>query len=103
MNKHIKMTIALVEGPNKATIHLTPLPKKAKPCPCGEMGDVDGDGWVTMNDANMIAQWVVGNIELSDEQLRRADVNADGEVTIVDAMFIAQYIEGLRDTFPCCE
>lgn len=70
--------------------------------PCGDMGDVDGDGWVTDNDAQMIAEYVVDMITLTPEQLIRADVNGDGMVDIVDAMFIAQYVEGIRDTFPVC-
>ena len=71
--------------------------------PCGDAGDVDGDGWVTNDDAQMIAEYVVGNITLTPAQLARADVNGDGIVDVVDAMFIAQYVEGVRDTLPICQ
>lgn len=70
--------------------------------PCGRMGDVDGDGWVTISDAEMVAAWLVGNIELSAEQLARADVSGDRQIGIGDALFIAQFVEGQRDTFPVC-
>jgi hypothetical protein len=78
------------------------VPEGPRRPPCGDMGDVDGDGWVTNNDAQMIAEYVVDMITLTPEQLNRADVNGDGMVDIVDAMFIAQYVEGIRDTFPVC-
>ena len=76
--------------------------KEGRRPPCGQMGDVDGDGWVTDSDAQMVAEYVVGNITLTPEQLSRADVNGDGIVDIVDAMFIAQYVEGIIDTFSAC-
>jgi len=71
-----------------------------RPSPCGNIGDVDGDGLVTMLDAQMIANY--GNVPLTPAQLARADVNGDGVVTPSDAMFIAQYIEHMIDTFPAC-
>ena len=76
--------------------------KVKKSSPCSPMGDVDGDGWVTKNDADMIADYVVGKITLTREQLLRADVDGDGTVTIKDGMMIAQFVAGNRTTFPCC-
>lgn len=43
-------------------------------------GDVNGDGGVTMSDANMIV-----NAFLSGENLEGADLNGDGDVTMSDA------------------
>ena len=71
-------------------------------CPCGDYGDVDGDGFVTENDAELIAQYVVGLITLTPQQLLRADVTGDGQVTDADALAISQYIQGIIDTFPVC-
>ena len=73
-----------------------------KPSPCGNLGDVDNDGFVTQEDALLVANHTVGNIQLTPEQLIRADVNGDGIVSSVDALFIAQYAAGTRSTFPAC-
>ena len=66
-------------------------------------GDVDGDGYVTNDDATMVQEYVVGNITLTDAQLIRADVNNDGDVNATDAMMIARYVAGLEDSFPVCQ
>lgn len=69
---------------------------------CVGLGDVDGDGLVTHNDAVMIAQSLVGLVTLTDEQKRRADVNGDGEVTIADSIMIEKLVTGQIDRFPGC-
>jgi hypothetical protein len=55
-------------------------------------GDVNGDGVVTKEDADLILQYVVGNINLSPAQLAAADVNNDGIVSAADAALIMQGI-----------
>ena len=74
-----------------------------RPPPCGNYGDVDDDGYVTPDDATMVAQYTVGTIELTPEQLKRADVGGDGKVTMSDSARIQQYALGMVDTFPVCE
>ena len=64
------------------------------------LGDVDDDGEITSADATMIANYVVGNITLTADQLLRADVTGDGAVTGADAMAIEQYVAGTRGNFP---
>ena len=76
-------------------------PPVRKP-PCGNYGDVDGDGYVTENDTTMVAEYANGDIILTDEQLARADVNNDGRVDVMDAMMIGQFAKGIIDTFPVC-
>ena len=71
----------------------------SRPSPCGDMGDVDGDGFVTENDAKLI---MTSRRTLTPDQLRRADVNGDGMVDVLDSLVIAQYAVGDRDTFPVC-
>lgn len=80
----------------------TPTPKPGKLPPCGNYGDVNGDGVVTSVDAQMIANYVVGNITLTNQQKLAANVSGDAVLNIFDAMFIAQYITGQRTTFPVC-
>ena len=52
------------------------------------MGDVDGDGDVTVSDAMAIMDHLAGTSKLDEDALRRADVNGDGKVSYLDAMRI---------------
>jgi RHS repeat-associated protein len=52
------------------------------------LGDVDGDGKITTEDALLVMQWYVGLIELDEEQLFYADVNKDGVVDMTDVALI---------------
>ena len=60
------------------------------------VGDVDGDGEVTVLDATQIQRYVAELITLSDAELKRADVDGDGEVSIIDATLIQRYIADLE-------
>ena len=73
-----------------------------RPPPCSDYGDVDGDGYVTSVDAQMVTQHIVGTITLTPDQFIRADVNGDGNVSGVDKQLIQQYVAGTIDTFPVC-
>jgi hypothetical protein len=65
----------------------------------GMLGDVNGDGAISIIDALLTAQFYVGlNPDNFNESL--ADVDADQSIDIVDALLIAQYYVGLIDTFP---
>ena len=66
----------------------------------GVQGDANGNGSVTMVDAMLIAQCVVGLIDCGSIDQTMADVNCSGGVTMVDAMLVAQYVVGLIDEFP---
>jgi len=68
------------------------------PCPCGDMGDVDGDGWISENDVRLIME---ERDTLTADQLRRADVNGDGVVDMTDALVIVNYLL-YGGTFPVC-
>ncbi|MGN0450088.1 MAG: leucine-rich repeat protein [Ruminococcus sp.] len=59
------------------------------------IGDVNGDGSVTVLDATMLQKYIAGLTSLSDEQLTLADTNGDGSVTILDATQIQKYLAGL--------
>lgn len=54
----------------------------------GRTGDVDFDGIITDNDANMIIQFTIGGQVATDEQRIRADVNADGTINAADASIV---------------
>ena len=73
----------------------TEPPPGSKRSPCPPLGDVDGDGFISLNDANLILSAVAGITVLSPEQLRRADVNRDCQVTAIDATAILRLLAGL--------
>lgn len=56
------------------------------------IGDADGDGKVTINDATMIQKYLV-EFDMPDNfVLKACDVNGDGKVTISDATDIQRFI-----------
>ena len=61
-------------------------------------GDVDCDGSVTIADAELIAQLIVGRAQLACPD--NADVDESGSVTITDAQLIAQLVAGRIDSLP---
>lgn len=61
-------------------------------------GDANGDGQVNVQDARLVADYLVGNV-LSIPRPADADVSGDGLVTTADALLILQFAKGLRTTF----
>ena len=62
----------------------------------GNLGDVDGDGEITANDALLALRASVGVAELTPGQFARADVDADGSITANDALEILRYSVGFN-------
>lgn len=56
------------------------------------LGDVNGDGEITIVDATIIQKYIVGQTTLDDETFNVADVNKDGAVTVVDATLIQKFV-----------
>jgi len=63
-------------------------------------GDVNSDGEVTVSDAVLILQHVVGLVELTPDQECAADVSGDKSISAFDANLILQYCVGLITGFP---
>jgi len=70
-----------------------------KPIPCGKMGDLNLDSYITDEDADIISNYLVGNISSIDTTI--ADVNGDGKVSVADALYVKQYLNGQISTFVC--
>ena len=71
----------------------TEAPTQAPPTePAELLGDVDGDGTVTINDAVLIQRADVGIITATADMTRRGDVDGDGQLTIFDATFIQRFL-----------
>lgn len=71
------------------TVQTTTKPADVK------LGDVNGDGDITIDDATLIQMYLVDLAVLSDEQLAAADTDEDGEITVIDATMIQKYLIGL--------
>jgi len=64
-------------------------------------GDVNESYTITVSDAALIAQYLVGLIELSGNALKAADANLDKSVTISDAARIHLHIVGIMSLEHC--
>ncbi len=78
----------------------------SKPFVCENYGDLNLDGRITKDDANMALQIFQGKINpnTSGKEYMRVvgDVNDDEKVDTTDAQIIQQYLEGKTSTFPVC-
>lgn len=63
------------------------------------LGDVNGDGQITQEDADLALAASVGNAALTAEQFKAADINKDGVVDTIDAAKIQKYVNGEIDSF----
>ena len=57
------------------------------------LGDVDGDGEVSMKDVLLVRKFIAGMVDSIDESA--ADYNADGSVDMKDVLLIRKFIAGL--------
>ena len=55
-------------------------------------GDADRDGKVTVTDATVVEQHILGVSKLSGQALKNADINGDGKVNSVDTVLIQGYV-----------
>lgn len=61
--------------------------------PAGDsIGDVNGDGYISIIDATIIQSYLCGQIELTANQLKAGDFDFDGTVTISDSTAIQKYL-----------
>ena len=63
------------------------------------IGDVVGEGKVTVTGAMRILQHLNGDFITNEEERLSADVDADGQLTQVDAQQILDYVTGKRTSF----
>ncbi|HCB96542.1 MAG TPA: hypothetical protein DEP65_13820 [Ruminococcus sp.] len=48
------------------------------------LGDVNGDGVLTIADATLIQKYLANIVSLDSKQLAAADVNQDGTIDVID-------------------
>ena len=63
------------------------------------LGDVNGDGQITLEDKELLLNYCVGNTGLTYKQTKSADVNKDGMITSADGLLIDKYANGLISKF----
>ncbi len=56
------------------------------------LGDVNGDGSITKEDADMIQKYLMGEIALTTKQYKAADMNKDGTVSSSDYVLLKNQI-----------
>ena len=59
-----------------------------------QLGDINLDGVVNNADILMFADYLAGNVNLTDKHLLAADVNQDGEINCSDLALITQCVSG---------
>ena len=62
-----------------------------------KLGDINGDGKVSVVDAKWVLQYVAGLRDFDDAQFDVADVTLDYKISVVDAKWILQVVAGLRE------
>ena len=62
------------------------------------LGDVDGDGFISILDATTIQMIGVGYIEADEHMLQRAMISDSTQLNIVDATAIQRVLAGYHDT-----
>lgn len=63
------------------------------------MGDVNGDGYVKIDDVTLILKNVVGTESFNSRQVKAADVDKNGTVNVKDATLIQKYIASMISSF----
>ena len=54
-----------------------------------DLGDVNGDGSITVVDALLCSNYILGLFELQPEEFLSADVDGNGTIDIFDVLLIA--------------
>ena len=57
-------------------------------------GDINMDGIVDENDAELLQRWYMGGTNFTDEQIDRMDVNGDGHTDAKDLTHLRRYLDG---------
>ncbi len=86
-NRRGTATVTVTCGDNSATVEVT----VGDP----EVGDVDGDGLVTILDATCIQRHLAGIRKIGSDAMEQADADRDGFVTILDASVIQRYLASI--------
>ncbi len=93
----VENTYRITKVTGAVTINVT-TEKSATPSDY-TLGDVNGDGYITVADATLVQQHAAELITLTGNALLAADTSKDGFVTVADATLIQRYAAELIDEF----
>lgn len=60
-----------------------------------ELGDVNGDGKISIDDVTDIQKYIANTMDFTEEQMALADVDKDGKVAIDDVTLIQKHLAGM--------
>jgi regulation of enolase protein 1 (concanavalin A-like superfamily) len=81
--------------------HFKVIPLTSTPVtPAVTLGDLNGDGKVSITDVVTALRGVAGLVTLTADQQKAADVNVDGKFNITDVVLMLRYVAGLITKFP---
>ena len=88
---HITAEYTLSVGSENVTRNVELYPESTS----GVLGDVNGDGLVTLKDILILRKVVAGVATLPDSYLANADVNRDGYITLKDILILRRVVAGV--------
>lgn len=91
----IKLLVESINGGE--TIESTISATVKTPAPDVMLGDITGDGKISVVDAKWMLQILAKTRHISIEQSLAADLNDDGKLSVVDAKWTLQIVAGLRN------
>lgn len=65
--------------------------------PTPSLGDVNGDGIISIDDATLIQKYLANMLDFTTEQAAAADVDNNEDITIDDVTLIQKYLAGLAE------
>ena len=71
------------------------------PLDTDSLGDVDGDGEITIEDALLLLYAINDKYNMTAEEFARADLNDDGELSTAEALMILCYVSGEIESLQC--
>jgi len=90
-------TLKVINGYDEYTTEITFTVVDTTPPPY-KLGEMDGDGEITVADALAILRIVAKLAEPVGNQALAADCDLDGEITVADALAVLRYVAKLTDT-----
>lgn len=88
--------------PKPPSNYLEPLKGVRMRSPCGNLGDIDGDGWITTADIELVQKTILGTFTPTDDQLARMNLRGDGSIDMGLTTLMERYLYGEDTTFPAC-
>lgn len=77
----------------------TETPTETPTEPEVNIGDVDGNGKITVADAVMIQKHIANIVTLGEKECKLADTDGNGKLTVADAVMIQKYIANIISGF----